>query len=531
MTNGFAERWAANSHLYADDIVQFGHDQWRLRDVPPGADVGPDNTIRLMDHQQEILREMFRRHPDGRPVYRLRVWSTIKKSGKTEVEGIVALHAALTEAGTPYIYFVGNDKEQAQTRAFEAIMLQINPDSKAFNPVVASHFIQPRSYSQSLSYIGVKGGGYLKSIPVDFAGEAGGNPLASMWDELWGADREAQRRLWDEMTPPPTRPNSFRFVATYAGFRNESALLWDIYKRIVGGDKAADRKKHRIHPTLPLYVSEAGDEIAYWDEGKTARRMPWQTEDYYRSERAAMRPEAFKRIHENLWADNETPFLTAEKYDKLPRYVRDAKALNPEGYPLYIGIDAAHKRDTTTGVVMAWTPEVTDSGRHKLRVIDRRTWRPTPGKVVIPEDTALPWAREWIATGNVYAVGYDPNHFETPAERLREDYPTLDVRAISPTASNMTAIGSGLYDVIHYEALEVYDEADDDPDALRKHILNAVAVETMTGWRISKGTDKNKVDGAIAAGNAVLLANERGFSDFESGSGIYIFGGNDDEDY
>ena len=49
----------------------------------------------------------------------------------------------------------------------------------------------------------------------------------SSWDELWGYTSESSRRLWEALTPVPTRKNSIRFISTYAGFEGESGLLWD----------------------------------------------------------------------------------------------------------------------------------------------------------------------------------------------------------------------------------------------------------------------------------------------------------------
>lgn len=524
----FAERWEANADRYADDIVTFAGDQWVIRDAPPNMTLGVDNTVRLLPHQIEILREMFRRDDAGNLVYDEMIWSTIKKSGKTEIEGIVAEWAALTFEGTPEIYFVGNDKEQAQTRAFAAIASQINPDSKAFNPVVAQHFIKPRIFGKSLDQLDYRGGGFLKSIPVDYAGEAGSNPLASMWDELWGVDRESQRRLWDEMTPPPTRRNAFRFVATYAGFWNESDLLRDLFERIVGKPGSRTRRKNRIHPTLPLYVQ--GKSIAYWDEGIEARRMPWQTEAYYKSEKNKNRPEMFNRIHMNLWQTHAEAFIKPEQWDALERHTRAVP--NSEGYPVYITVDAAHKRDTCFAVAVEVLPEFTTNGRRKVRVVDMAVWRPVPGqRVVVPEDTALPWVRRGIESWNVKAVGFDPAHFETPAQRLRDEYPTLDVIDITQSVANLTRVGQSLYDAVGYQALVVFPESETDEDALRSHVLNAVARQTPTGYRVVKDDKDNKIDGAVALGMGLMLASERGERDLERHSVIYISGADDDEDY
>ena len=57
------------------------------------------------------------------------------------------------------------------------------------------------------------------------------------YDELWGYTSEASTRLWQELTPVPTRKNSIRFITTYAGFEGESKLLWDLYRQVVSPDE------------------------------------------------------------------------------------------------------------------------------------------------------------------------------------------------------------------------------------------------------------------------------------------------------
>ena len=42
---------------------------------------------------------------------------------------------------------------------------------------------------------------------------------------MWGYTSEKSERLWDELTPVPTRANSLRFITTYAGFEGQSKLL------------------------------------------------------------------------------------------------------------------------------------------------------------------------------------------------------------------------------------------------------------------------------------------------------------------
>lgn len=522
--NGFERRWRANHEAYFFDFVLFAEDQWVVRNLPRGAEIGEDDTIRFTDFQKLILREVTRRNPDGTFVYDEWIYSTVKKSGKTEVAAALAFWLAVVEPGLPELYMIGNDKDQSRTRAFGAMRQQIVPErstGQPRNPFLADMFRPLRDSIETAD------GGVIKTVAVDFAGEAGANPTASLWDELWGVDRETQRRLWDEFTPVPTRLNSIRVVTTYAGFFGESELLWELYERIVGGDKPEQRELRRLFKgtRIPLFVSEDGGSIAYWDDGAEAHRMPWQTPEYYARERGRLREGTYKRLHENLWVTQETAFITPEQYDALPTYQRGTA---PAGIPEYIGVDAAHKRDTTSTVSYGYEPvSGPDTKKAIYRLIDHGIWTPTPGNVVIPEETAEPWIRERIRVGNVKGIAYDPAHFETPAARLKRDFPDLEIRQYTQHTGNLTKLGSVLFDAVRYVDILTYEAPE-----VREQFLNATAIDTGVGFRLVKGSNATKkIDITIASGEALVLAQELGPNDSEHRTPMLIgLGGDYDDD-
>ena len=52
----------------------------------------------------------------------------------------------------------------------------------------------------------------VTAISGDYAGAAGSNHGFVSYDELWAYVSESSRRLWEELTPVPTRRNSIRFI-------------------------------------------------------------------------------------------------------------------------------------------------------------------------------------------------------------------------------------------------------------------------------------------------------------------------------
>lgn len=61
----------------------------------------------------------------------------------------------------------------------------------------------------------------------------------------------------------PTRRNSIRIITTYAGWENESTLLWDWYKTGVAPDEHPDGQGERLHPTLPLFLNREARQLTY----------------------------------------------------------------------------------------------------------------------------------------------------------------------------------------------------------------------------------------------------------------------------
>jgi len=106
---------------YRDDISAFAEAEYLL------AATGV--TIGLQAHQNRILRDVFTHDSEGRFPYQTVIYSAPKKSGKTEIGGLVALWMALTEGPYAEVYTPANDLEQSPSRVFRAAgrAIQANP--------------------------------------------------------------------------------------------------------------------------------------------------------------------------------------------------------------------------------------------------------------------------------------------------------------------------------------------------------------------------------------------------------------------
>jgi hypothetical protein len=190
----------------------------------------------------------------------------------------------------PEAYVIANDQEQAQSRVFEMCRRIINA-----SPLLRDE-AQITQYKISFPAFNAT----IQAIASDAGSAAGSHAVVSGFDELWAYTSERSRRLWDEMTPPPTRQIAFRLTVTYAGFEGESVLLEELYRRgkaqpLVGDD---------------LY---GGDGLLmFWSHKPIA---PWQDEDWLtlmRRERAS----AYARQVLNEFASSSSRFVDLNKWDR-----------------------------------------------------------------------------------------------------------------------------------------------------------------------------------------------------------------------
>lgn len=445
----------------------------------------------LYPHQREILRLAFTLDDQGILPWTTIVYACPKKSGKTAVNALVTLAWAYTMEAPNECYILANDQEQARSRAYGAATKLIRKHPELLRAVDGEDR-------------GLAGGGFdldngtiVRALASDAAGAAGSNHGFVSFDELWAYTSQGAQRLWDEMTAVPTRKNSVRFITTYAGFENESKLLWELYETGVGTDEYRRGRGQRLHPTLPVYGNREAGLLVYWDHEP---RMEWQTAKYYSREKITMRAAAYLRVHENRWVSSTARFLTGEQWDALvdetlrPR-VR-AKALR-----VVVGVDAATKKDSLGLVAVTW-----DAQAQKVRLVNKAVFRPSPGQPVELEETATATLRRWHTAYDIESVVYDPYQFVAIAQRLEAE--GMPMEEYPQTSDRLTAMGQTLWDLIVGRNLVVYA----DPD-LREHALNAVSVETPRGWKLAKDKATKKIDLLIA----LAMACHRVTRDVEGG--------------
>ena len=84
-------------------------------------------AFRLSDHQREVLRLAFDFDHDGRLPYDTIVYSCIKKSGKTTLNGALTLAWGFTQEAPNEILILANDLEQTKDFYCRVLGFEVMP--------------------------------------------------------------------------------------------------------------------------------------------------------------------------------------------------------------------------------------------------------------------------------------------------------------------------------------------------------------------------------------------------------------------
>ena len=435
-----------------NNIIQFIDDNIKLNEKSVPWSLAP--------HQRDVMAIMFSRDQ------RTRLWSEIKKSGKTFLAGCVGIYEAVTHANSEVVC-VANDEEQAQSRVFATA-----GDLCRNNPELSGSVVKTTQ-----NEIRFSNNSAIKAIASDYKGAAGGRQRLTIFDELWAYDLERMTRLFEELRPPPTEQGAYIFIVSYAGFAGESTVLEKLYQRGLKAKKISRRYEVHADSGLCMFWSHRG-------------RMPWHTKKYFDNERADLRPNQFLRLHRNQWVSAESQFIAPEDWDAI---VDPTVSPSLQGSSVFVGVDLGVKSDSSAVVAVGWRRPT-----KQLVTAFHRIWRPTKNSPVMLDEVKQ-YIQEIHRLHHVNGVFADPSQCFLLIQQLQQI--GIRVQEFPQTVSNTVKMGETLFSLVRDKNLVAYKSAD-----LREHILNAVGIETPSGIRMVKGKTSKKIDAAIALSMACVAA-------------------------
>lgn len=369
--------------------------------------------------------------------------SAPKKSGKTSIASSIGRYKAETCGALGTIYAVANDLRQAKSRLYTGVTdsIELDPLYDRSEKGIPNRW---RILNTEATYLPTNS--KITAIPLDYKGEAGANQDCSLWTEFWGFMGDLAKRMWVEFTPPPTK-FSQRIVEGYAGYTGESVLWqeqWDIARggrQLTIDDVPEWATYFPQEEELPVWVNKEAGYYAYLDQGAKARRMPWQTPDYYREQAIALDPPDFDRFHNNFWIDPVSDFLPEAwvracidtqldaplapfvdfdvSLDKAEDYIalQRPPTTRPKR-PIILGVDASVSGDATAVVGVSRHPTFRDH----IVVEFVNMWKPSKGHPLDYTKTVESAVRFYSKYYNVSCAAYDPYQLHYLMSNLNNQY-------------------------------------------------------------------------------------------------------------
>lgn len=299
-----------------------------------------------------------------------------------------------------------------------------------------------------------------------------------------------------EATLSPTkRGKSFRWVESYAGFTEESKLLYSLYDlgvkqgELLWPDRLYEVTEGTPTP-LELYVNREAGMLCLWN---TQPRCPWQTKDYYREEAKILLPAEFQRMHRNQWVTSEDTFVPMEWFDACFRRPEEWPEVDVKRHPMVIALDAAVSNDNFGLLVGCRHPQF----ENDVMVWYAKAWKPGSSGVIDfqgTEENPGPerMVRKLVKDYNIVQIAYDPYQLHDMAMRMKRE----GIAWIKPfnQGSERLIADSQLRDVIRDRRLWHRGEPE-----LRDQVQNANAKldEQDSKIRIVKRVERLKIDLAV----------------------------------
>ena len=475
---------------YTTDIVGFYRDLFPL---DAGKPIIPEWLAGLL--------YTFFPLPDGAPAARNILYSTSKKQGKSTISAVVCLFMAARRKYSECV-IAASDLDQSRDRVYKSIRYAVENHPTWSNAKVFRDVIE------------LDNGSTIMAVSSDWKGAAGGNPNCVIFDELWTATSELERRRYDELIIPPQRLEGVRWISSYAGYLGESILLAEIWQKLLAGNRLSSMGD------IPVYTVPEASLMGLIDTGESSWRMPWSTSEFMAQVQASERPNTFRRLWLNEFTSNESEFITPEMWQGC--YSSEVKPLQPgDKRKMVLGADASTSRDHTALTGVYQHDGISDC-------IYTRVWKPgfslfrNKPTVDLSETIGAEILRLHKA-GLVIACYYDPYQLHSIALDLARE--GVNMKELPQTGAR-TEADTSLYDAIVGHTLRHYN----DP-VLNEHISNAVAIETPRGVRLAKEKTTRKIDAAVALSMAHYGAVESAFMGNVATMPNPFYGDYDIEDY
>ena len=428
--------------------------------------------LRLTDWQKDLLVNLYERRDDGLLRYRRSIVGLARKNGKSLLGSVIALNGLIEGEPGAEVYAAAGDRMQARV-VFNEAKWQIN-NSPALSGIckVFRDVIEVPST-----------GAIFRVLSADAKLQQGLNPSTVILDEVHIQPNE---ELFDALSLGMGARKDPQLVGiTTAGYDPDTLCgrLYNYGKRVISGDQEDDR--------FGMWWWEAPEGCLVSDRDGWAAANPNLAEGLLDMEDMEVSMNqtaevAMRRYRLNQWVrtDGES-WLPAGAWDLC----RSDMQLKPD-LPTFVGVDMALKHDSIA-VVIAQPQD----GRVVVR---SKIWHPDANAMDV--SAVEQYIRDINGQFNVVENAYDPAFFQRSAEVLSENHVMVE---FPQSAARMIPACGNLYELIVNQVI-----AHDGDPMFADQVLSAAQRQTESGWRLSKGKSKRKIDAAIA----LVIASDRATS-------------------
>lgn len=461
---------------------------WFIRQLRHTKGKWANTPFNVLPWQQDLIDRLFVLRPDGNRRIRRAYVQTSRKSGKSEIGAALALSLLICdkEPGGEVIIAAGK-RDQAR------IMLDVAKRMVRYSKINGTpleKFLDVKVdgiYFRELDAV-------LKVISADGEKEHGANPNVVIMDELHVLGKK--RDLWDAMetaqgarqnpllisftTPGPTPVglayDEYRYARSIErGHVNDPEFLGIIYE--ADRDLEIDDPKawKQASPSYPITPSHE------WLAARAKAVIDGRAPEY-----------VFRRLQLGQWTTALERWLPRAKWEAC-----GGEPNIPDGAPVWIGVDAALKRDSF-GVAMLYVEPGWVEDENGLSVPSNighlKVWAFQPeedGDYIEQEDVRI-FLMGLAARYRVQKLLYDPAYMTLFAQQLSES--GLEIEPFPQSPERMMRATETFQRIVLNERLRHGNEA-----VVDEQVANLGIRETDRGVRISKSRSGGRIDAISAA--------------------------------
>lgn len=464
--------------------------------------------FRLLPWQERVMRQLFGTlRPDGLRQYRRAYIEVPRKNGKTSWVAGMGLYLLLCdgEEGAE-IYSAAVDREQAGIMfGLAKAMIEANPDLHREVQLYQRAIVRPKT------------GASYRVLSADVPTKHGLNAHAILFDELHA---QSNRELWDVLTTSVAARRQPLTLAISTAGSNRNTICWeqhDYAQRVLDG-RVDD-------PTFLPVLYGASPEDDWTDPTTWAKANPslektvkldYLAQECRRAQDVVGYQNTFKRLHLNLWTEQEDRWLDVAVWDRGAAALPDDATLAT--LPCWGGLDLASTHDLTAFTLVwprpgggywtrawFWLPSDKLDDRARKDRVPYQTWR-SDGHLAVTEgnitdfDVIRDQLRELAETYRIQEIGYDRWNASQLVTQLQADGATL-----VPIGQGFASMSAPTHELerLVLEGKLIHGGT----PVLRWMVGNASVEQDLVGNRKpSKKKSRERIDGVVALIMAVSRA-------------------------